>query len=195
MIRLTTFGLINGLEASSRDIPPPLCSSMSAEVSPVPSPRSKGLFAWVSRRLHNLRQHSSTKNNHPKEQSPDLRRQTSFHSHESWATGTLSTKSNPFSTNANATASAQQDNASVLTLASSSKRRRRSLETNASMRALAPSSMYDFNASKESLPKSTRQSGTVSLKESLAAASEDGFAIQHARNAREDAQNGQPSES
>ena len=45
------------------------------------------------------------------------------------------------------------DNASVMTLASSSKRRRRnSLDTNASVRALAPSSMY--GGSKESLPLS-----------------------------------------
>ena len=45
------------------------------------------------------------------------------------------------------------DNASVLTLASSSKRRRRnSLDTNASVRALAPSSI--FGGSRESLPMS-----------------------------------------
>ena len=45
------------------------------------------------------------------------------------------------------------DNASVMTLASSSKRRRRnSLDTNASVRALAPSSLY--GGSKESLPLS-----------------------------------------
>ncbi|KAL9125921.1 MAG: hypothetical protein Q9217_004942 [Psora testacea] len=45
------------------------------------------------------------------------------------------------------------DNASVVTLASSSKRRRRnSLDTNASVRALAPSSLY--GGSKESLPLS-----------------------------------------
>jgi hypothetical protein len=45
------------------------------------------------------------------------------------------------------------DNASILTLASSSKRRRRnSVDTNASMRALAPSSM--FGGSRESLPLS-----------------------------------------
>ena len=45
------------------------------------------------------------------------------------------------------------DNASILTLASSSKRRRRnSLDTNASVRALAPSSV--FGGSRESLPMS-----------------------------------------
>ncbi|GAB1204538.1 hypothetical protein APSETT445_003194 [Aspergillus pseudonomiae] len=45
------------------------------------------------------------------------------------------------------------DNASILTLASSSKRRRRnSLDTNASIRALAPSSV--FGGSRESLPLS-----------------------------------------
>ena len=45
------------------------------------------------------------------------------------------------------------DDASILTLASSSKRRRRnSVDTNASMRALAPASM--FGGSRESLPLS-----------------------------------------
>lgn len=48
------------------------------------------------------------------------------------------------------------DNASILTLASSSKRRRRnSLDTNASMRALAPSSLF---GSRESLPLSVLSS-------------------------------------
>ena len=51
------------------------------------------------------------------------------------------------------------DDASILTLASSSKRRRRnSVDTNASMRALAPQSM--FGGSRESLPLSVL-SGTV----------------------------------
>ena len=51
------------------------------------------------------------------------------------------------------------DNASILTLASSSKRRRRnSLDTNASVRALAPSSI--FGGSRESLPLSLL-SGTL----------------------------------
>ncbi|KAE8145398.1 hypothetical protein BDV25DRAFT_164782 [Aspergillus avenaceus] len=51
------------------------------------------------------------------------------------------------------------DNASILTLASSSKRRRRnSLDTNASIRALAPSSV--FGGSRESLPLSVL-SGSV----------------------------------
>ncbi|MCJ1410652.1 hypothetical protein MMC19_004738 [Ptychographa xylographoides] len=49
------------------------------------------------------------------------------------------------------------DNASILTLASSSKRRRRnSLDTNASVRALAPSSI--FGGSRESLPLSVLSS-------------------------------------
>ncbi|KAK9468229.1 hypothetical protein V1512DRAFT_259028 [Lipomyces arxii] len=42
------------------------------------------------------------------------------------------------------------DNASILTLASSSKRRRKSIDTNASTRALAPESL--FGGSRESLP-------------------------------------------
>ena len=44
------------------------------------------------------------------------------------------------------------DNASVMTLASSSKRRRRSMDTDASVRALAPNSVY--GGSRESLPLS-----------------------------------------
>ncbi|KAF2719540.1 hypothetical protein K431DRAFT_195550, partial [Polychaeton citri CBS 116435] len=44
------------------------------------------------------------------------------------------------------------DNASIMTLASSSKRRRRSMDTDASVRALAPASMY--GGSRESLPLS-----------------------------------------
>ncbi|KAF8242231.1 hypothetical protein K440DRAFT_617760 [Wilcoxina mikolae CBS 423.85] len=44
------------------------------------------------------------------------------------------------------------DNASIITLASSSKRRRRSFDTDASVRALAPSSV--FGGSRESLPLS-----------------------------------------
>ena len=60
------------------------------------------------------------------------------------------------------------DNASIMTLASSSKRRRRnSLDTNASVRALAPSSL--FGGSRESLPLSvlsanvTDQPGSTGL--------------------------------
>lgn len=52
------------------------------------------------------------------------------------------------------------DNASLLTLASSSKRRRRnSLDTNASVRALAPSSV--FGGSRESLPLSVLSGNTT----------------------------------
>jgi hypothetical protein len=52
------------------------------------------------------------------------------------------------------------DNASILTLASSSKRRRRnSLDTNASVRALAPSSI--FGGSRESLPLSVLSANVV----------------------------------
>ncbi|KAJ5673991.1 hypothetical protein N7462_009430 [Penicillium macrosclerotiorum] len=52
------------------------------------------------------------------------------------------------------------DNASILTLASSSKRRRRnSLDTNASVRALAPSSV--FGGSRESLPLSVLSGNVI----------------------------------
>ena len=55
------------------------------------------------------------------------------------------------------------DDASILTLASSSKRRRRnSLDTNASVRALAPASM--FGGSRESLPLSVLSGPVVETK-------------------------------
>lgn len=58
------------------------------------------------------------------------------------------------------------DNASILTLASSSKRRRRnSLDTNASVRALAPSSV--FGGSRESLPLSVLSSTVAEPSSSL----------------------------
>lgn len=62
----------------------------------------------------------------------------------------LSSMPSPSTTGGPASATILTDNASVMTLASSSKRRhRRSCDTNASMRALAPASMY--GESKESL--------------------------------------------
>lgn len=51
------------------------------------------------------------------------------------------------------------DNASILTLASSSKRRRRSMDTDASVRAMAPSSV--FGGSRESLPLSVLSGSNV----------------------------------
>ncbi|KAL9621941.1 MAG: hypothetical protein Q9160_003603 [Pyrenula sp. 1 TL-2023] len=66
------------------------------------------------------------------------------------------------------------DDASVLTLASSSKRRRRnSLDTNASVRALAPASM--FGGSRESLPLSLL-SGTIGEPPSSSLANASGAA-------------------
>ncbi|THX42789.1 hypothetical protein D6D10_01666 [Aureobasidium pullulans] len=55
-------------------------------------------------------------------------------------------------TNTNNNHNAHNDNASILTLASSSKRRRRSMDTDASVRAIAPKSMW--GDSRESLPLS-----------------------------------------
>ena len=51
------------------------------------------------------------------------------------------------------------DNASILTLASSSKRRRRSMDTDASVRAMAPSSVW--GGSRESLPLSVLSGNTT----------------------------------
>lgn len=57
------------------------------------------------------------------------------------------------------------DNASILTLASSSKRRRRSMDTDASVRALAPGST--FGGSRESLPLSVLGGGQDPSRQSL----------------------------
>jgi hypothetical protein len=57
------------------------------------------------------------------------------------------------------------DNASILTLASSSKRRRRSMDTDASVRALAPSSV--FGGSRESLPLSVLSGGQDPSRQSI----------------------------
>lgn len=58
----------------------------------------------------------------------------------------------PVSYNAATAGGLLTDNASIITLASSSKRRRRSMDTDASVRALAPNSVY--GGSRESLPLS-----------------------------------------
>lgn len=57
------------------------------------------------------------------------------------------------------------DNASILTLASSSKRRRRSMDTDASVRAIAPGSL--FGGSRESLPLSVLSSGIDGTRQSI----------------------------
>lgn len=62
------------------------------------------------------------------------------------------------------------DNASILTLASSSKRRRRSMDTDASVRALAPSSVW--GGSRESLPLSVLSGNTADAPSGLYAASQ-----------------------
>ena len=67
---------------------------------------------------------------------------------------------NPTTNNTATANNLLSDNASVLTLASSSKRRRRnSLDTNASIRALPPSSL--FSTSRESLPLSVLSGSAV----------------------------------
>ncbi|KXT06909.1 hypothetical protein AC578_7153 [Pseudocercospora eumusae] len=57
------------------------------------------------------------------------------------------------------------DNASILTLASSSKRRRRSIDTDASVRAIAPGSL--FGGSRESLPLSVLSGGVDGTRQSI----------------------------
>ncbi|EXJ85397.1 hypothetical protein A1O1_05761 [Capronia coronata CBS 617.96] len=72
------------------------------------------------------------------------------------------------------------DDASILTLASSSKRRRRnSVDTNASMKALAPASM--FGGSRESLPLSVL-SGTVIHPTTDSSSIREGSGAVHARS-------------
>ena len=72
------------------------------------------------------------------------------------------------------------DDASILTLASSSKRRRRnSVDTNASIRALAPASM--FGGSRESLPLSVL-SGTIIHPGADTASLRDSSGVAHTRS-------------
>ncbi|EHY54539.1 hypothetical protein HRR83_004338 [Exophiala dermatitidis] len=72
------------------------------------------------------------------------------------------------------------DDASILTLASSSKRRRRnSVDTNASMKALAPASM--FGGSRDSLPLSVL-SGTIIHPTADTASVRDGGGVAHTRS-------------
>lgn len=150
---------------------------MSADVAATPTGR-KGPLAWVSRRLSNLRGHSATSspsslNKTPRKASRDAegeqpRVMTPTHGTYSDRASSISAPSTPITTPG--TSLALNDNASIITLASSSKFRRRSLDTNASMKALAPSSIYDFNnGSHESLPRSHmshQPSGTFSAKDS-----------------------------
>lgn len=78
----------------------------------------------------------------------------------------LHTDSNAPTTYSSATANNMlSDNASILTLASSSKRRRRSMDTDASVRALAPSSV--FGGSRESLPMSVLSGGQDPSRQSI----------------------------
>ncbi|KAF2159807.1 hypothetical protein M409DRAFT_60572 [Zasmidium cellare ATCC 36951] len=70
------------------------------------------------------------------------------------------------------------DNASILTLASSSKRRRRSMDTDASVRALAPSSV--FGGSRESLPLSVLSGNVGSSSEAPPRHSVTGAAAERA---------------
>lgn len=66
--------------------------------------------------------------------------------------GDANAANSPATYNSATTGNLLTDNASILTLASSSKRRRRSMDTDASVRAMAPSSV--FGGSRESLPLS-----------------------------------------
>ena len=69
----------------------------------------------------------------------------------------ISEAHNPTTYNSATAHNMLSDNASILTLASSSKRRRRSMDTDASVRALAPSSVW--GGSRESLPLSVLSGG------------------------------------
>lgn len=147
---------VGGGEGSTFSSPTPSVRSLTTTLTTIQSAAPSNLLAGS----HNHGQQSPLSSIHPHQQTqhqsfqfshqfPTSPPPSAIPSHLSSHTGgnhpptyTMATANNILT-----------DNASILTLASSSKRRRRnSLDTNASVRALAPSSL--FGGSRESLPLS-----------------------------------------
>lgn len=143
---------MGGGEGSTFSSPAPSIRSMTTTLTTMQSAAPSAFLAAPNQGQH--AQGHQTSNPHTS---------TSTHFHHQFPTSPVSaippylnhhvSTSNPQTYSAATANNLLSDNASVMTLASSSKRRRRnSLDTNASVRALAPSSMY--GGSKESLPLS-----------------------------------------
>lgn len=148
---------VGGGEGSTFSSPAPSMRSLTTTLTTIQSAAPSNLLGGnnnqglaVPQQSSNYHQHSNSQFSHQFPASPA----SAIPSH---LAGHTSGGGHP-ATYSTATANDRlTDNASILTLASSSKRRRRnSLDTNASVRALAPSSIY--GGSKESLPLSVLSS-------------------------------------
>ncbi|MCJ1446497.1 MAG: hypothetical protein MMC23_007002 [Stictis urceolatum] len=145
----------NGGDGSTFSSPAPSVRSLTTTLTTIQSAAPGNLMAATNNNAaHTNNQHASVQFSHQFPSSPPA---SAIPPHVTGQTG-----GGPPTTYSTATANnLLTDNASVLTLASSSKRRRRnSLDTNASVRALAPSSV--FGGSRESLPLSILAGGESS---------------------------------
>ncbi|PYH41849.1 uncharacterized protein BP01DRAFT_160057 [Aspergillus saccharolyticus JOP 1030-1] len=145
-----------GGEGSTFSSPAPSVRSLTTTLTTVQSAAPSG-HLYNSQNLHHGLAHTNSLQNHATQQ---VQFSHQFPSSPATAVPPHLTPHGHSVTYSTATANnLLTDNASILTLASSSKRRRRnSLDTNASVRALAPSSV--FGGSRESLPLSVL-SGTI----------------------------------
>lgn len=158
---LSSIGRTGG-EGSTFSSPAPSVRSLTTTLTTIQSAAPSNLLQGPNQPPHpgglaipHSTQHppNSTHTSHFTHQFPSSPPASAIPSHLSTGQQSSSSGGHP-STYTTATANnLLTDNASILTLASSSKRRRRnSLDTNASVRALAPSSL--FGGSRESLPLS-----------------------------------------
>ncbi|KAL8750404.1 MAG: hypothetical protein Q9184_006436 [Pyrenodesmia sp. 2 TL-2023] len=146
---------MSGGEGSTFSSPAPSVRSLTTTLTTIQSAAPSNLLAGQNNQTQHVAQPSSSAGqqqaSHFTHQYPTSPPASAIPTH---VTGQLGGGGGHPATYSTATANnVLTDNASIMTLASSSKRRRRnSLDTNASVRALAPSSI--FGGSRESLPLS-----------------------------------------
>lgn len=147
---------VSGGDGSTFSSPTPSVRSLATTLTTIQSAAPSNLLAGPNHQvqqgtlaLPQSNHHSQNQSSHFSHQFPTSPPASAIPSHLSSHSG----GSHPPTYNMATANNLLTDNASILTLASSSKRRRRnSLDTNASVRALAPSSL--FGGSRESLPLS-----------------------------------------
>ncbi|MCJ1469681.1 hypothetical protein MMC07_008317 [Pseudocyphellaria aurata] len=147
---------VGGGEGSTFSSPTPSVRSLTTTLTTIQSAAPSNLLAGPNNQaqqgvlaLPHSNHHTQNQSFHFSHQFPTSPPASAIPSHLSYHSG----GSHPPTYNMATANNLLTDNASILTLASSSKRRRRnSLDTNASVRALAPSSL--FGGSRESLPLS-----------------------------------------
>lgn len=147
---------IGGGDGSTFSSPTPSVRSLTTTLTTIQSAAPSNLLAGPNHHVHQgalalpqSNHHSQNQSSHFSHQFPTSPPASAIPSHLSSQSG----GNHPPTYNMATANNLLTDNASILTLASSSKRRRRnSLDTNASVRALAPSSL--FGGSRESLPLS-----------------------------------------